>query len=196
MEGGVFMDIRLMVENLKKIGIYFEEGLTSDEILKIESTFGFKFPREIADFLSFAYPRGLHFFNYKNTSEESIKYFNEFQQDIKEAFLFDIEHNIDAMKAMLGEVIDESLCIEEFTNEVMNWLDKSPKLIPFYAHRCFFDGIDNAPIVSFWQANDTVFYGSDFENYLENEFFNPNNFIIEQVSDKMEETGIWLYIVD
>lgn len=194
-KGGDYMNNELMVEKLKKIGVYFEEGLKNEEISKIESTFGFKFPKEIAEFLSFAYPRGAFFFNYRNMSKENIEHFNKFQQDVKEGFLFDIEHNISSMKAMLGDIIDEDLDKESFTNEVMNWLDNSPKLIPFYAHRCFFDGIDNAPIVSFWQANDTIFYGSDFENYLENEFLKPNDFIIEEVSAKIEETGIWSYIV-
>ena len=49
-EGGAFMNNYLMVEKLKKAGIRFDKGLTHTEISKIESQFGFHFPKEIASF--------------------------------------------------------------------------------------------------------------------------------------------------
>ena len=81
-----------------------------------------------------------------------------------------------------------------FDNAVLSCLDESVKLIPFYAHRCFFDGMDNMPVVSFWQAVDSVIYGSDFANYLVCEFFgqecNP-----EHMQNKLKETGIWYEVL-
>ena len=53
---GKLMEYASMIEKLKKVGIKFTDGLSDKEIEKIENTFGFKFPKEIASFLSYAYP--------------------------------------------------------------------------------------------------------------------------------------------
>ena len=73
-------------------------------------------------------------------------------------------------------------------------MDESVHLIPFYAHRCFFDGMDNMPIVSFWQAVDSIFYGRDFENYLLCEFLDQEC-LLDSVPERMKETGIWYEIL-
>ena len=186
-----------MIEKLKNVGITFTNGLTSEELTKIEEFYGFHFPKEIAEFLSIAYPVGLHFFNYRNMSSENKKAFDDFQTDIKESFLFDIEQNEVSIKAMLSEIIDKNLDSKALANAVLSMLDKSPRLIPFYAHRCFFDGMNNMPIVSFYQAVDTIFYGTSFENYLENEFLHIDSFDnSETLSGKMKNTGIWHYIIN
>ncbi len=83
----------------------------------------------------------------------------------------------------------------------MKSLESSPKLIPFFAHRCFFDGIDNMPIISFWQAVDTIIYGYDLENYLEAEFLTAKDDIISEeiydnITEKLKVTGIWYYIIE
>ncbi len=130
-------------------------------------------------------------------SEENKKSFTDFQNDIKEAFLFDIEQNETSIRAMLSEIIDKNLNLASFTSTVMSMLDQSPRLIPFYAHRCFFDGMDNMPIISFYQAVDTVFYGSNFENYLDNEFLHTESFNnYGNISKEIKNTGIWYYIVE
>ena len=87
------MNNYLMVEKLKKAGIRFDKGLTDTEISKIEFQFGFHFPKEIASFLSCAYPIGGSFFDYRNTSQENIDRFLDFQKRIEKSFIFDIEHN-------------------------------------------------------------------------------------------------------
>ena len=99
---------------------------------------------------------------------------------------------------MLEEFIGHYTEQNEFKNAVMNALHQSPRLIPFYAHRCFFDGMDEMPIISFWQAIDTIVYGSNLENYLENEFILPefSNNVLGEFSDEMKRTGIWYYIIE
>lgn len=191
------MNNKLMIEKLKNAGITFANGLTSEEITKIECFYGFRFPNEIAEFLSIAYPVGLHFFNYRNMSFENKKEFDNFQTKIKESFLFDIEQNEAFIKEMLSEAIDENLDSKAFVNAVLSMLENSPRLIPFYAHRCFFDGMNNMPIVSFYQSVDTIFYGTSFENYLENEFLHTDSFDNPQKPSKeIKNTGIWHYIID
>ena len=195
------MNNNLMIERLKKSGLRFDRGLSDTEIKEIETTFGFRFPKEIADFLSNAYPVGCNFFNYRDISQKNIDKFYDFQKNIKESFEFDIANNADSLQAMLKEFLGEFTDVEDFKKAVMKSLESSPKLIPFYAHRCFFDGMDNMPIISFWQAVDTIIYGYDFENYLEAEFLIATNDIVsEEISDsiieKLKATGIWYYIIE
>ncbi len=189
-----FIDNYAIVERLKNVGVQFVEGLSENEIENIETIFGFRFPKEIADFFAFAYPQGQGFFNYKDTSPENVKHFLKFQEKIKEMFVFDVENNTESLRAMLKDYLGVFSSTEEFKAAVLEALEKSPKLIPFYFHRCFFDGMDGLPIVSFWQAVDTIFYGSDLENYFENEFINPEEFDVGDVSDEFVNTGIWRHI--
>ena len=195
------MDNDLMIERLKKAGLCFDKGLSDIEIKEIEHTFGFRFPKEIASFLSCAYPVGGDFFDYRDMSQKNIDRFCDFQKNIVESFEFDITNNADSLQAMLKELLGEFSDIEVFKKAVMRSLESSPKLIPFYAHRCFFDGMDNMPIISFWQAVDTIIYGYNLEDYLKTEFLTATNHIIsEEISDniteKLKAAGIWYYIIE
>ena len=195
------MDNYLMIERLKKSGLRFDKGLSDIEIQEIETTFGFRFPKEIAEFFSHAYPVGGDFFDYRDLSQKNMDRFCDFQKNIVESFEFDITNNADSLQAMLKELLGEFPDIEVFKKAVLKSLESSPKLIPFYAHRCFFDGMDDMPIISFWQAVDTIIYGHDFEDYLEAEFLDATNHIIsEEISDniteKLKATGIWYYIIE
>lgn len=102
---------------------------------------------------------------------------------------------------MLNELLGEFTDTEDFKKAVITSLANSPKLIPFYAHRCFFDRIDNMPIISFWHAVDTIIYGYDLEDYLESEFFVKDNDVISEATsddiyEKLKTTGIWYYIIE
>ena len=192
------MDNYLMIERLKKVGIHFDRGLSDAEIQIIESTFGFRFPTEIASFLSCAYPVGRDFFDYRDISKQNIDKFHNFQNNIIESFEFDIKNNTGSLQTMLKAFLGKFTDTEDFKKAVMKNLERSPKLIPFYAHRCFFDGMDNMPIISFWQAVDTIIYGYDFENYLEAEFLTATEESISEeiISEKLKTTGIWYYIIE
>ena len=161
------MNIKLMIAKLKKEGVKFEKGLTEIEINKLESLCDFKFPIEIKKFLTFAVPIGDLFYNYNNLNETNIKKIKDFQKNIEDAFIFDIEHN------NLLEIFRKSFQCKndnELQNKIFEYLHKSPKLVPFYGHRCFISGIDNSPIISFQQPSDSIFYGANLEEYLVNEF--------------------------
>lgn len=195
------MDNYLMIEKLKKAGIHFDRGLSNNEITKIENAFGFRFPKEIASFLSCAYPVGGGFFDYRDISQKNIDRFNDFQKSIVESFDFDIKNNTDSLQAMLKDLLGEFTDTDDFKKAIMTSLENSPRLIPFYAHRCFFGGIDNMPIISFWQAVDTIIYGYDLENYLEAEFLNvtedtTSEDIYDIITEKLKATGIWYYIIE
>ena len=59
---------------------------------------------------------------------------------------------------------------EETLGAIMAEYENSPKLIPFYSIRCFFDGLDGMPIISYSQPCDMIIYGENFEEYLKKEF--------------------------
>ena len=189
------MDNYLMIERLKNAGISFEEGLSNAELALAERVLGIRFPAEIRAFLACGLPVGGGFYNWRDLSATNIQRFREFSLSIEDAFLFDIANDFDGLRAMFGDRFSEVTNQETFTEAVFNYLHQSTKLIPFYAHRCFFDGMDHMPIVSFWQPTDTIFYGENFEDYLETEFLGKQR-CIKHPHDKMKDTGIWYYIIE
>ncbi len=188
------MDNDRMIERLKNVGITFEAGLSNEEFEKIESTFGFRFPSEIKSFFACGLPVGDLFFNWRDLSAENIEKFYSFYQSMDDMFLFDIENCIDLLNKFLGDRFSGIEDKEAFTKAVLEDFHHSTKLIPFYAHRCFFDGMNHMPIVSFLQAVDTIFYGESFEDYLEVEFLGKELWI-NTVPERMKETGIWYYLI-
>ena len=190
------MDNQKMIERLQAAGISFEAGLTADEIEHAESLFGFRFPQEIKSFLSCALPVGEDFFNWRDWTETNLEKFNAFQQNIEDSCSFDVDHCEGLLREFLGDLVTKIKDKETLRQTVFSLLHQSPRLIPFYAHRCFFDGMDDMPILSFWQPIDTIIYGSDFENYLENEFLrDPLDTQPCPISDRMQETGIWAQLI-
>lgn len=180
------MDNHKMIENLKNAGVSVAPGMTNAELAKAENVFGFRFPKEIWEFLSCGVPEGGAFFDYRDTSGDNLARFREFQQSVVESFKFDWENNREELQSVLGAAEEET---------VIGYLHESVRLIPFYAHRCFFDGMDDMPIVSFWQPTDTVFYGGTFENYLEVEFL-KKACVLENIQERMKNTGIWRTLIE
>lgn len=143
------MDNHQMIVKLKNAGISFAPGLSDFELYRAETVFNFRFPKEIREFLSCAAPVGAQFFNYTDLSEKNQIHFRHFQDAIEECFRLDLTDNREDLQEMLGNRLDASEDTASFDEAVIRFLHNSPRLIPFYAHRCFFDGMDNMPIVSF-----------------------------------------------
>jgi hypothetical protein len=188
------MDNKYMIDRLKKVGISFESGMSDAELDRAEIAYQFRFPKEIREFLSCGVPVGSSFLNYRDLSEENLARFQRFQASIERSFRFDLENNRDDLMELLCETLGFDHHSESFDDAILEYLHQSIKLIPFYAHRCFFDGMDDMPIVSFWQPTDTIFYGGTFENYLEVEFLKKQR-ILENIPERMKDTGIWAHLI-
>lgn len=186
------MDKLNMIKRLRNAGMYFAQGMTAAQLDRAEAVFGFRFPREIRAFLSFAVPVGKGFFDYRDVSEENQKKFREFQNWMEDRFRFDLEKNREDMLELLAEPLGNP---GDFDSAVMNYFHSSVKLIPFYIHRCFFDGMDDMPIVSFMQSVDSIFYASNFQDYLEVEFLHKDHDAEDPPQERKQETGIWNYLV-
>ncbi len=184
------MDNYSMIDKLKKAGISFERGMTELQLTNAESVFQFRFPQEIREFLFCGVPVGPSFFDYRDLSEDNLTRFQEFAASIEASFLFDLKNNREDLLKLLGDKLGFSSDSELFDEAVINYLKASAKLIPFFAHRCFFDGLDDMPIVSFWQSVDTILYGGTFENYLEHEFLNLDC-VSENLQERLDQAGIW-----
>lgn len=188
------MDNRPMIAKLKNAGISFTKGLSDEEFIRIESTLGFRFPAEIRSFLACGLPVGEGFYNWRDLSIANVEKFHAFSLSIDNAFRFDFENNTDELHNILGDRFSEMAKQKFCAKAVLDYLHQSTKLIPFFAHRYFFDGMDNMPIVSFWQPTDTIFYGENFEDYLATEFLGKK-LCISQVPKQMKDTGIWYYLI-
>lgn len=151
------MDNQRMLTELKRAGVCIAPGMSDVELDRAESVFGFRFPAEIRDFLSCGVPEGARFFDYRDTSEENQERYRQFQESVENSFRFDLENNRDDLLEMLGKKIGYTQDHDAFDGAVIRYLKKSVKLIPFYGNRCFFDGMDDMPIVSFWQSVDRSF---------------------------------------
>lgn len=188
------MDNFVMIEKLKRAGVSFAHGLSEEELVAAESTFGFIFPVEIRDFLAQGLPEGDGFINWRDLSDANVENFCDFQRSIERSFAFDLRENCDDLRELLAEKFPETDDPGQFGEAVLDYLHRSTKLIPFHFHRCFFDGMDHMPIVSFWQPIDSIFYGKDFEVYLETEFLGRKH-STEPLSERIKDTGIWYYLI-
>lgn len=186
------MDSLTMIERLRNAGLYFAHGMTQAQLDRAEQVFGFRFPKEIREFLSLAVPVEKGFFDYRDVSEENQKKFQEFQKWMEDAFLFDLANNREDMLELLIGPLGNP---EDFDTAVMDYFHSSVKLIPLYIHRCFFDGMDDMPIVSFMQPTDMIFYGHNFQDYLEREFLGKKDSCRELPEGFPKETGIWYHLL-
>lgn len=180
----------MLLKRMKKSGVRFAAGMTSVELDAAEAFFGFRFPAEIREFFSQAVPVGEDFFDYRDCSGENKGRFDDFQADMENAFRFDLEHNRGELLELLGEKLGFAQDAPGFDEAVLRYWRESPRLIPFYAHRCFLDGMDGMPIISFFQPVDSIVYGFDFKDYLEAEFLGAVD-DSELPPGLLKGTGIW-----
>ncbi len=183
-----------LIEKMKGKNIKFQEGLSQKEIANAENAFSITFPKEIKEFLSYGLPVNDGFYNWRDCSKSNVEQVSRFQKRIDECFEFDFDNNnlANSFKDDFPKIKTE----RELRNAILDYLHSSPKLIPFYGHRCFFNGMDNMPIISFLQATDAIFYGSDFKNFIENQFLRKyEEFELGEISEKFQETGIWKDII-
>ncbi len=84
--------MRQLIGRLKEAGVRFDAGMTALELDRAEECFGFRFPREIREFLMLAVPVGEEFFDYRDCSQENRERFAEFYDEMERRFRFDLEN--------------------------------------------------------------------------------------------------------
>jgi len=159
------MDLEHCRAVLERAGVKFDSGLTSVEFEAAEARFGFTFPPDLRSFLAFALPTGGSAPPWRDLEHPHlINMMNGPLEDM----CFDIEHN-DFWPHEWGERPSE---LSEAFEIARGHVARAPKLIPVFGHRYLPDrpAIAGNPVFSVHQT-DIIYYGSDLENYLHNEFY-------------------------
>lgn len=149
---------------LQKNGHRIDTGLDQTEITNIEKVFEIKLPTELQNLLSEGMPAGRGFTNWRDPK----KALDSSTELLQGAFEFDIRES-NYWTSEFGEKpssIDEA--VEVATRIIKTW----PALLPIYAHRHIATNADNGelPVLSIWQAVDTIFYGYNLTDYFNQEF--------------------------
>lgn len=183
-----------VIDRMKVAGVPFAAGMSEEEITSAERAFGFTFPKEIAAFLHAGMPADERFFNFRDLSPSNAAYFRKFERMIEEKFVFDLTSNPACLRDMERKYRTSG--VKETFEAVMRDYESGPKLIPFYGfRRCFFDGLDGMPILSFAGLSDTIMYGENFEDYLAREFCGEKRAFSVQAPQTLGKAGFWASII-
>jgi hypothetical protein len=176
-----------LVGHLRQRGFAFEPGLSSEEVIRIERTYGFRFPPDLQALLRYALPVGGDptkqdrydaagrrifiagtgwnvFPNWRRGPEAELR---EKLAWPLEGILFDIEHSTfwDPAWGPKPASLEDAFAIAR--REVA----KVPVLIPVYSHRYLPAEPEAAgnPVLSVYQT-DIIYYGNDLASYFSREF--------------------------
>jgi hypothetical protein len=168
---------------LEGAGISFEAGLSSQEIGSLEAQFGFVFPDDLRSFLMFALPTGQGFVNWRSSNRLDIA---EAMAWPLEGMWFDVKTNHFWPSDWGMKPSEESAAYELLRSQV----ESAPKLIPICGHRYMPDrpSLAGNPVYSVFQT-DIIFYGSDLENYLYNEFARQGTNL--SLSEEIRQIEFW-----
>ena len=184
------MNINEIKEILESAGIVFSSGLTDEEIKSTELKYNFIFPPDLREFLFYALPISQGWVDWRNGDEKVIQGRLNWPY---EGICFDIEHN----NFWMNDWGEKPTVLEDCFAVAKKNIDSAPKLIPICSHRYIPDSPNLAgnPIFSVYQT-DIIYYGSNLDNYFENEFsyyFKTSEHIISGPIRKIE---LWSNIVD
>lgn len=83
-----------LINDLKLKHIKFDEGLTDEEIVKIEKTYDNYFPKLLREMYQIASPVSKSFYNWRDFNESIINNIQNMLNWPLEGVLFDIEENV------------------------------------------------------------------------------------------------------
>src|SRR5437660_11746891 len=121
-------DLQKLVTLLREHGVLLAKGLTDEEIARVESTFGFRFPPDLKALLQYALPVSPRFPNWRDEPEASLR---ERLALPTGSLAFDAEYNDFWLEEWGLRPEDLAEVIEIGHREIA----KAPKLIPIYGHR-------------------------------------------------------------
>ena len=149
---------------LESAGVLFEPGLSIKEIHQIEDRFQLLFPLDYRDFIMYALPVSEGFVSWRSADESEILKMLSWPS---EGICFDIEFN----RFWIEEWGPRPEQLKDAISIARKFIDKAPLLIPILAHR-YIPAEPNEsgnPVFSVYQT-DIIYFGRDFNEYLENEF--------------------------
>lgn len=193
-----------LVAALREKGIAFENGLSDEQVKHIESIGSFQFPPDLRAFLQYAVPVSYtwirswdggttiddRFPNWHQAPQDIVQHH---KQRILDVFRSDIEHN----NFWLSDWGKQPENLEEAFKIVRAELEKAPRLIPLYGHRYLpaFPVVAGNPVLSMYQAIDTIYYGYNLEVYFQNEFLRTGDQQIYGQPSDYRQIPFWSEIV-
>lgn len=170
----------------KKCGVQFARGLSSIERAQIESRYSFRFPEDLAEFLSVGLPISERFPDWRNGNPDDLRSWLDLPYA---GIMFDVQHN----GFWLDEWGKRPDDLDSVKKVVRKLIKAAPTLIPIYAHRMIPDRPDIAgnPVFSVHQA-DIIYYGCNLQDYFVNEFFNRSENDFEPIHvDTIRAIEFW-----
>ena len=158
------MDIQFYREKLEEAGVAFAPGLTEAEARRAEESYGFHFPPDLLEFLTYALPVSKGWPDWREPDSHHVRQVMSWPF---EGICFDIERN----GFWLDDWGPKPRTSAEAFAVAQRKLNEAPKLVPVCGHRYLPDrpGSAGNPVFSVYQT-DIIYYGSDLRNYFENEF--------------------------
>lgn len=155
------------ISYLRASGVEFDPGLSDEEVVEVESAFGFRFPPDLRALLQAALPISEGFPDWRKGSRKDLR---ERLGWPVEGVCFDVEHN-DLWPEHWGQRPQET---SDALLLVRRTLSAAPILVPVYSHRYVPDRPHSSgnPVFSVVQL-DIIRYGRDLSSYLGAEFGFP-----------------------
>ncbi|MPZ01098.1 MAG: hypothetical protein GEU97_24665 [Actinophytocola sp.] len=141
-----------------------EPGLDDDEIERVVAAVGAPLPRQFELFLRSGLPVGERWWNWPADPAGVVA---GSRQWLRRTLAFGVVHR-DYWQPSFG---DRPSCIDTAVEQAWSVIETLPPLLPLYAHRCVVaDGIEPSPVLSVWQFDDTIPYGTDLIDWIGREF--------------------------
>lgn len=159
-------------QTLRNTWIQCKDWLWDKEITDIEEKLHISFPIEYRNLLSRFIPVWRSFID--RTDRRNSEIYTRLDW-LFEGILFDVENN----SFRYDKWWEEPEKIAEKNRKAKQMLKSVPYLIPIYWNR-YISQIDWGPIFSVVQT-DIIYYWSNLENYIENEFWNKESFDYSEI---------------
>lgn len=153
------------VQLLRRAGVQLDDGLTEQEMARVELRFGFRFSEDHAALLRAVLPIGAKAWpNWREDDEDALRQRIEWPAD---GIVFDVHNNAFWPRSWGPRPADPMEAETQARAGVAAW----PQLVPLYSHRYLpaAPAPSGAPVFSVYQT-DVIYYGSDLVDYLKREF--------------------------
>ncbi|WP_286930655.1 MULTISPECIES: hypothetical protein [Aeromicrobium] len=155
------------IERLRAAGVRIDQGLSDQEVSRVQDRFNFVFGPEHREFIQSAVPVGGSWPDWRNGSDEDLRALLDWPV---EGALFDV-HNSGFWPVSWGDAPDGR---DERERRARSHLVRVPRLVPLFSHRYLASDPQfcPGPVFSVYQT-DVVFYGDNILDYVAHEFSVP-----------------------
>ncbi|HEU4966043.1 MAG TPA: hypothetical protein VFT53_00995 [Candidatus Saccharimonadales bacterium] len=166
-----------VIDGLKSKGYAVDPGLNNTEISRVEETFQALLPPDFKIFLQTGVIRNHS--RIGNSNNASVPYYPDWRNPEQEVirsrdwieqhvFKFDIEKN-NYWHKEFGEKPND---VEEAVHRALSVIRTWPSLFPVHGHRFIPSSPHKTgnPVLSIWQATDTVYYGMNLLEHFNMDF--------------------------